>query len=424
MKKFFSVLAVALLLLNSCSKDEQAVDPLVSSDKASISASQSELLDNFDKAAQILATFAGGQDVQKEVFEGVNMQYEKRYRILFKHLLQPEDFQRQHQRSLAGAFDKKFRAAIQDERGRSGKESNRGTPAQEDSLINYLIENNLEIYWPYSQEWDKKEIPTITYNPIDNEDENIGYKPRLQADGSMVLEEVKVDDDYAFAHPVWIIDQHESLPTSDPVYNSFPIDDGFADGGGNDGGGGGGPQLNPDGSKAVNKIFLYHIKTDGKNFRGLFGGENKMDIIVAGEQVMSGKTNVITNPVYIDRWAGRKGVWRNPRVMIDTNWKGFEISQWYGVKGIDIKKTVETKVSGSIKINKNGLEITPFAYEVTVKRSDKMLKEMNVDRIQFFHENWRDAEGFGTHEGRAVYQGIYDPRATIYFTLHVDAYNY
>lgn len=111
-------------------------------------------------------------------------------------------------------------------------------------------------------------------------------------------------------------------------------------------------------------------------------------------------------------------------MMIDANWKDYEISQWYGIKGIDIEKTVETKYSGSIKIKKDGPEIIPFAYEVTVKRRDKMLKEMNVDRIQFFHENWRDAEGFGMHEGRAVYQGFYDSRATIYFTLHVDAYNY
>jgi hypothetical protein len=46
-----------------------------------------------------------------------------------------------------------------------------------DDLETYLQEHNLKIYWPYSEYWDADVTSAISYHPIDNEDENEGFKP-------------------------------------------------------------------------------------------------------------------------------------------------------------------------------------------------------------------------------------------------------
>ena len=86
---------------------------------------------------------------------------------------------------------------------------------EEDALawLDSLSSSDVQIYWPYSEEWDGETLPIITFDPGDAAEENIGYQ--LQADGSMT-EVKKVDETMARERPVWVVNrnadaQHKTL---------------------------------------------------------------------------------------------------------------------------------------------------------------------------------------------------------------------
>jgi hypothetical protein len=65
--------------------------------------------------------------------------------------------------------------------------------------------SDIQIYWPYSENWDGKTLPIITFNPEDDSEVNVGYK--LKADGG--VEEVMVDEQMAMENPVWVVNRNE-----------------------------------------------------------------------------------------------------------------------------------------------------------------------------------------------------------------------
>ncbi len=81
-----------------------------------------------------------------------------------------------------------------------------------------LSGSGLQIYWPYSEDWDGETMPVITFNPeiADKassrnlpEDSNIGFLREQLADGSWIVNEVVVDEEYAMEHPVWVVNANE-----------------------------------------------------------------------------------------------------------------------------------------------------------------------------------------------------------------------
>ena len=87
-------------------------------------------------------------------------------------------------------------------------------------LFDQMSENNsvlqkYQIYWPYSERWDGKEMPTITFkskeSPLIAQEENIGYLIKGEE-----VEDVLVNEEYAKTHPVWIIN------TNPIPYDEYP----------------------------------------------------------------------------------------------------------------------------------------------------------------------------------------------------------
>ena len=70
--------------------------------------------------------------------------------------------------------------------------------------LNALTESDIQIYWPFSEEFDKDETPVITFDPGGRETRNIGWI--RQDDGS--VEEVVVDEKMARERPVWVINRN------------------------------------------------------------------------------------------------------------------------------------------------------------------------------------------------------------------------
>ncbi|MDY3944152.1 MAG: hypothetical protein SOY99_08005 [Alloprevotella sp.] len=75
------------------------------------------------------------------------------------------------------------------------------------------IENSdLQIYWPYSEDWDGHTIPAITFTPEDpNQEWNYAFKKNGEH-----IDTIIVDEEYMMKHPVWIINnsdnKYEDLP--------------------------------------------------------------------------------------------------------------------------------------------------------------------------------------------------------------------
>lgn len=413
MKKLFILLWIPVFL-PGCAPEfgEEPEDA-----KIQLSNEELELRKSMEQLAYEIAWFADDKQVQEEVFQLAQLGYEMSSRVLFKHVIEePDQRSPALKNTVRGAVKKHLvnDAALMQHR-RAG--------AEKPLSVQYLLDNNLEIYWPYWQEWDREKIPTITFNPFDNEKESRGFRLRVLPDGTREMETVTVSDDYAFEHPVWIIDRHEHLPAAHPLYDVFANDAGME-------------KLQyartmaaSDGEQDVNRIYIRHVRLT-RNFRGLFGGDNRIVFHVADENVALGDSPYQSSFI-IDRWAARKGVWREPNQLLKFNWKPYEVSNYFILEGIRSGRNSEFTISGSIrlsaKISDGQLELGPdinlFGWSIGINRKNEVMALYEMERAQFFAENWTNAYRYGMHEGCAVRMGSYR-RGTIYYTLDADGYDY
>lgn len=83
----------------------------------------------------------------------------------------------------------------------------------------FLI-NGLEIYWPYSEDWDGQSIPMITYCPSNgeyiDEDKLMAYKYTPLDDENYKIDSLLINEEYVMKNPVWVIntksiEEHELI---------------------------------------------------------------------------------------------------------------------------------------------------------------------------------------------------------------------
>ena len=90
-----------------------------------------------------------------------------------------------------------------------------GTRSQDaDALVEALSDSDIQIYWPFSEEFGSDETPVITFDPGDNSTRNTGFLRR--EDG--IVEECLVDEEMARSRPVWVISRN-----LDAEYKSLEI---------------------------------------------------------------------------------------------------------------------------------------------------------------------------------------------------------
>ena len=73
-----------------------------------------------------------------------------------------------------------------------------------DAFLDALSASDVQIYWPFSEEFDGNDTPVVTFDPGGRETMNVGWIRR--DDGS--VEEVLVDEDMARERPVWVINRN------------------------------------------------------------------------------------------------------------------------------------------------------------------------------------------------------------------------
>lgn len=130
------------------------------------------------------------------------------------------------------AYDKPLRDLIEDYVYSEGftKSSSAETGPQE--FLDALMDSDIQIYWPFSEDWDGQSLPIVTFDPEDGSEVNVGYRFSINDDGFRQVEEVIVDEGMAAEVPVWVINRN-----SDAGYSTLEMlrkeDPEWGEGGGN-----------------------------------------------------------------------------------------------------------------------------------------------------------------------------------------------
>ena len=93
----------------------------------------------------------------------------------------------------------------------SGASPVKGDP---ETWLKALSSSDFQIYWPYSDLWDGRSRPVVTFDPLDNSSQNEGYE--CLGDGT--FRTVVVDEKMALERPVWVVNHN-----NDAGYKSLEL---------------------------------------------------------------------------------------------------------------------------------------------------------------------------------------------------------
>lgn len=91
----------------------------------------------------------------------------------------------------------------------SDKYGTKAGAADVERYINALSESDMQIYWPYSEEWNGQDFPIVTFDPGYGAEANYGYEVRIDSHGAHVVDSVIVTEQVARERPVWVINRND-----------------------------------------------------------------------------------------------------------------------------------------------------------------------------------------------------------------------
>lgn len=189
--------AVVSVALMSCTK--QGLSPEIPQH------GQTELL---ERTAELLASAAADERLRQEVYAAVKESYDAGYdeEYTFRNVLH------------APSRGTGFRGTRSQEQGEmslkdfiieavsSGTRSGDGA-----ALLDSLADARVQIYWPYSQRWNGKDVPVVTFDHLGDTPWNYGFVLRSAPDGTCALSRVLIDEEYAKDHPVWVVNMNRDM---------------------------------------------------------------------------------------------------------------------------------------------------------------------------------------------------------------------
>lgn len=83
--------------------------------------------------------------------------------------------------------------------------------------LNDILNSDMQIYWPYSENWDKESIPWVSKlnipDNVDKQDLNIDslwvYQEKTLTNGEIVIDSLYIGESFAVENPVWIVNEAE-----------------------------------------------------------------------------------------------------------------------------------------------------------------------------------------------------------------------
>lgn len=200
----YASIAVLSLGLYACNSSDEPMVP-----QSSPQSSDNNVSEDSENIARLMASIPLNKEIMNEVFSatqnGLENGIEESY--YFADVLSESSTKsasRASSTSLESVLGRELRSALN--KSRSGDQVD----------IDLLQNGDYQIYWPYSEDWDGKTLPVITFVPKDeNQLWNYGYK---QTDNG--IETIIVDEEYMESNPVWIINKADFSYDELPNFNN------------------------------------------------------------------------------------------------------------------------------------------------------------------------------------------------------------
>lgn len=90
-----------------------------------------------------------------------------------------------------------------------GISSGYGSVLSPEEFVSALENSDIQIYWPFSENWDGQTAPVITFDPMDGSETNVGYEVVLAKNGDRLIREVAVNEKMAEERPVWVVNMND-----------------------------------------------------------------------------------------------------------------------------------------------------------------------------------------------------------------------
>ncbi|MBR5255448.1 MAG: hypothetical protein IKV62_01565 [Bacteroidales bacterium] len=195
----FGCLAGAL----ACAACERLTNPEVSPKEAETVVRQGDVVFSLDEVARLFAALPVGEAQVAEVRDAVSASTENGYdeEYTLKNLFEaPGSGIGSNPATRVEAYPEPLRDMLAAEVRRQF-----GTRAMDpEAFLDALSASDVQIYWPFSEDFTSAEAPIVTFNPGDNSSRNVGYLRR--EDGT--LEEIVVDEEVAQERPVWVVNRN------------------------------------------------------------------------------------------------------------------------------------------------------------------------------------------------------------------------
>lgn len=198
--------ALILLLAASCSK--QVTPPQVYPAETPPDSSETVSLDT-PALAKLFASLPIGYEQMQEVHDAARSStdggYDEEY-TLERLINAPGCGVGQDETRAGKQYSVPLRDMLADYLGVGTKG---GSQEEVEAFLNSLSESDLQIYWPYSEDWDGEELPIVTFDPGYGSEYNYGYRISRDKDGFHAVDSVYVDEKIAMEHPVWVINTND-----------------------------------------------------------------------------------------------------------------------------------------------------------------------------------------------------------------------
>lgn len=192
------ILPLGLLLLGAC-------DPVVTDRPAG-----PEALLTMSDLAKIISELPLEQEHLQEVYDAVNSSsgngYDEEYTMDRLFTSPGSGVGERGASTKAAAYATPLRELFADY-FRSRSETKAGA-ADVEAYVNTLRDSDMQIYWPYSEDWDQETFPVVTFDPGDGAKTNYGYMLGFDDSGAHVVDSVLVTEELARERPVWVINRN------------------------------------------------------------------------------------------------------------------------------------------------------------------------------------------------------------------------
>ena len=192
------LLPLGLLLLGAC-------DPVVTDRPAG-----PEALLTMSDLAKIISELPLEQEHLQEVYDAVNSSsgngYDEEYTMDRLFTSPGSGVGERGASTKAAAYATPLRELFADY-FRSRSETKAGA-ADVEAYVNTLRDSDMQIYWPYSEDWDQETFPVVTFDPGDGAKTNYGYMLGFDDSGAHVVDSVLVTEELARERPVWVINRN------------------------------------------------------------------------------------------------------------------------------------------------------------------------------------------------------------------------